>query len=214
MSDGLASASNRIGDALRKWRQFRRLSQLDLALRAEVSTRHLSFVETGRAQPGRALIARLCEELEVPLRERNLLLLGAGFSPSFGAAKLDDPEFETIRSLMAMTLERQKPYPGFVIDRHWSVLMSNAAIPALYEGVAPKLLQGQINVVRLVLHPEGMAPRVRNLSVWRSYYTRRLRRQIELTSDPVLIQLLQEVQSYPALRAHDEVAPQWVRQFH
>jgi transcriptional regulator with XRE-family HTH domain len=200
MNDRFNPGSALFGEQLKSWRKLRQLSQLELALRADVSARHLCFVETGRAKPGRSLIVRLCEELDVPLRERNKLLLGAGYSPAFNSSRIDDPGFDTVRQVMHMMLERQKPYPGFVIDRNWQVVMSNAALPELYEGVTPKLMMGSINVVRMILHPEGLAPRVRNLPVWHSYYVRKIRRQIELTNDPYLEELLQEILQYPVSR--------------
>lgn len=186
------------GDRLRIWRERRHLSQMALALKAGVSARHLSFVETGRAQPGRDLLLRLAEELEVPLRERNLLLLAAGFAPVFGQREFDDPGFDSVRSIIDITLERHKPFPAYVIDRHWNVVRSNSAVPALYEGVAPALMAPPVNVVRIMLHPDGMAPRIRNLAVWRSHLLGEVRHRFDLTADPELGALLREALAYPA----------------
>ncbi len=195
-----------VGEQLRAWRERRRLSQLALALQAEVSSRHLSFVETGRAHPGRELILRLAEELDVPLRARNVLLMTAGFAPVFEARSFDDPAFDAIRAIVDLTLVRQKPFPAYLIDRHWNVVRSNAAVPALYEGVDASLLRPPINVIRLVLHPRGLAPRLLNHIVWRSHYLAQLRRQIQMTADPQLEFLLRETLAYPGANAepHEE----------
>jgi transcriptional regulator with XRE-family HTH domain len=191
-----------IGDHLRNWRERRHLSQLALAVQAGVSSRHLSFVETGRAQPGRELILRLADELEIPLRERNGLLMVAGFAPVFETRAFDDPAFDSIRSIVDLTLERHKPFPAYLIDRHWNIARSNAAAPVLYEGVDAALLRPPVNVIRLVLHPGGMAPRILNYSTWRSHYLSQLRRQIQMTADPQLEFLLRETLAYPAGEAH------------
>jgi len=187
-----------VGDLLRQWRQRRRLSQLDLACDAGISTRHLSFVETGRAQPSRDMVLHLAEQLEVPVRERNVLLVAAGFAPIFPERTLHDPALASARAAIDLILERQKPYPAFALDRHWNVAISNAALPELYDGVAPELLEPPINALRLSLHPSGMAPRIANLAEWRAHLVDRLRRQVEITADPVLIDLLAEANSYPA----------------
>src|SRR5580704_6665289 len=152
-----------IGAQLRSWRERRHLSQLDLALCAEVSSRHLSFVETGRARPGRELILRLAEELEIPLRERNTLLVAAGFAPVFQHRRFEDPSFDSVRTILELTLETHKPFPAYVINRHWTVVASNAAVPELYEGVAPELVRQPINAIRLMLHPRGISPRIVNI---------------------------------------------------
>jgi transcriptional regulator with XRE-family HTH domain len=193
----IQSAVRGIGEQLRDWRERRRLSQLALALRADVSSRHLSFVETGRAQPGRELILRLAEELDVPLRERNALLVAAGFAPVFEARSFDDPAFDGIRAIVDLTLARHKPFPAYLIDRHWNIVRSNAAVPALYEGVDAALLRPPINVIRLVLHPGGLAPRLLNHATWRTHYLAQLRRQIQMTADPQLELLLRETLAHP-----------------
>src|SRR5215468_2201564 len=190
-----------VGGLLRQWRQRRRLSQLDLACDAGISTRHLSFVETGRAHPSREMLLHLAERLEVPVRERNVLLVAAGYAPIFPERPLSDPALAAARTAIDLVLDRQKPYPAFALDRHWRVVASNAALPELYEGVAPDLLEPPVNALRLSLHPQGLAPRIANLAQWRAHLLFRLRRQVELTADRVLIDLLREVASYPAAPA-------------
>jgi transcriptional regulator with XRE-family HTH domain len=187
-----------VGGLLRQWRQRRRLSQLDLAGDAGISTRHLSFVETGRAQPSRDMLLHLSEQLDIPARERNVLLVAAGYAPIFPERPLDDPALVAARAAVDLVLERQKPYPAFALDRHWRIVGSNAALPELYEGVAPELLQRPVNAMRLSLHPRGLAPRIVNLAEWRAHLLHRLRHQVELTADPALIALLREVSEYPA----------------
>jgi transcriptional regulator with XRE-family HTH domain len=197
------NGSRSIGDHLRAWREQRRLSQLELSLRAEVSARHLSFVETGRAAPGRELVLRLGEELEIPLRERNMLLMAAGFAPIFQQRRFDDPAFDSVRAILDLALEKQKPFPAYVIDRHWTVVASNAAVPELYEGVAPELIRAPINVIRLMLDPRGMASRIANFAVWRTHLLTQLRRQWRLTADPFLEGLLREALAFPAGRTEE-----------
>jgi transcriptional regulator with XRE-family HTH domain len=157
-----------IGQQLRAWREQRGVSQLDLALAADVSARHLSFVETGRARPGRELLLRLMAELQVPLRERNLALGVAGFAPVFQMRGYQDSSFDPIRAIIDAALERQKPFPAYVIDRHWNVVASNAALPELLEGVSHALLRPPVNIVRIVLHPDGYGDRLLNRPVWRT----------------------------------------------
>jgi len=168
-----------------------------------VSARHLSFVETGRAAPGRQLVLRLSEELDIPLRERNTLLVAAGFAPIFQQRSFDDPSFDSVRAILDMALERQKPFPAHVIDRHWNVVASNAAVPEVYEGIAPELLRPPINAIRLMLHPHGMAPRIVNLAAWRTHLLAQVRRQLSLFADPFLDSLLREVLAFPAAKADD-----------
>ena len=175
----------------------RRLSQLDLASDAGISTRHLSFLETGRAQPSRDMLLHLSEQLGVPVRERNVLLVAAGFAPIFPERPLDDPALAPARAAIDLVLDRQKPYPAFALDRHWRIAASNAALPELYEDVAAELLQSPVNAMRLSLHPRGLAPRIVNLPEWRAHLLYRLRRQVELTANAVLTELLREVSAYP-----------------
>jgi transcriptional regulator with XRE-family HTH domain len=186
-----------VGGLLRQWRQRRRLSQLDLACDAGISTRHLSFLETGRAQPSRDMVLLLSEQLDVPIRERNVLLVAAGFAPTFPERALDDPALAPARAAIDLVLDRQKPYPAFALDRYWRIAASNAALPELYEDVASELLQPPVNALRLSLHPRGLAPRIANLAEWRGHLLYRLRRQVELTADAALIELLREVCAYP-----------------
>jgi transcriptional regulator with XRE-family HTH domain len=185
-----------VGDHLREWRRRRRMSQLDLACEAEVSSRHLSFVETGRASPSREMILRLAEQLEVPMRERNVLLVSAGYAPVFPERSFDAPEMAAARGAVHVILQGLRPFPAFALDRHWNIAASNNALPQLFEGVAEELLSGPVNAMRLTLHPRGLAPRIVNLPEWREHSLHRLRHQIELTADAVLIDLLAELQGH------------------
>ena len=187
-----------IGDHLREWRQRRRLSQLDLALEAEISTKHLSFLETGRAQPSREMVLHLAERLEVPLRERNVLLVSAGFAPVFPQRPLGDPALQPARKAVDLVLKGHEPYPAIAIDRHWTLIAHNAAVPPLFGGADPALLQPPVNVLRLSLHPNGLAPRIANLGEWRAHLLTRLRQQIDVTADGELMRLLDELSAYPA----------------
>ena len=189
------------GSQLRQWRQRRRMSQLDLALDAEISARHLSFVETGRSQPSREMVLRLAEQLDVPLRDRNTLLSAAGFAPIFSERKLDDPTLRDARAAVDLILKGHEPYPALAVDRHWTLLAANGAVAPLLEGASAKLLAPPVNVLRLSLHPDGLSSRIVNLSQWRAHLLERLRRQGELTGDPVLVDLLAELQAYPVSRA-------------
>jgi len=190
-----------VGDHLREWRQRRRMSQLDLACEAEISARHLSFVETGRSTPSREMILHLAEQLEIPVRERNILLVAAGYAPMFPERALDDPQLGAARAAIDQILEGHKPFPAFAIDRHWNIVASNGALLAMYDGVEPELMQTPINAMRLSLHPKGLAPRIANLAEWRAHLLARLRQQIDLTADPELVDLVKELQAYPAPRA-------------
>jgi transcriptional regulator with XRE-family HTH domain len=184
------------GVLLRRWRQNRRLSQEALALAAGSSTRHLSCLETARSQPSREMILRLAEQLEIPLRDQNALLLAAGFAPVFQERSL--AELENARQAIEQILEAHKPYPAFALDRHWNVVASNSAPPQLYEGCSPELLRKPINALRLMLHPEGMGPRIANFIEWRAHTITVLRQQIETRPDPVIQAILTEVMGYPA----------------
>lgn len=205
-----------VGDLLRDWRARRRLSQMALALNAEVSTRHLSFLETGRAQPSREMLIRLSEHLAVPLRERNTLLLAAGYAPAYPERPIDDPSLASARSVIERVLAGHEPFPALAVDRHWSLLAANRAVAPLLARVAPALLQPPVNVLRLSLHPEGLAPRIANLAEWRTHLLARLERQIEASGDPVLRDLLTELRglgqsepaSGPASSRHDQEASQ------
>jgi transcriptional regulator with XRE-family HTH domain len=196
----MRQAAPSIGDHLREWRQRRRLSQMDLALDAEISTRHLSFLETGRARPSRDMVLRLAERLEVPLRERNVLLVAAGFAPVFGERRLDDPALAAARAAVDLVLKGHEPYPAIAIDRHWTLVAANAAIPPLLAGVDPALLEPPVNVLRLSLHPDGLAQRIENLAEWRAHLLARLRQGIELTADPLLVELMNDLRALPGPR--------------
>jgi transcriptional regulator with XRE-family HTH domain len=196
------TAATQVGGLLREWRARRRLSQLELALEAEVSTRHLSFVETGRAQPSRDMVVRLAERLEVPLRERNHLLLAAGYAPAYPDSGGED---EAVRDAVRQVLRGHEPYPAIVVDRHWELLESNASAALLLEGVAPEQLAPPVNALRLALHPEGVAPRILNLGEWRAHLLSRLRRQVAATHDPQLASLLSELRAYPCAQPEPSV---------
>lgn len=186
------------GDYLRAWRQRRRISQLDLALDAGVSQRHLSFLENDRSAPSRSMLLRLADMLDVPLRDRNAILLAAGFAPLYAEHGLDDPAMSSARQAIERVLRGHEPYPALALDRHWNLLMANAALPPLLEGIGdPALLNGRINVLRLSLHPQGLAPRILNLPEWRGHLLDRLRRQIAATRDPTLAALLKELSAPP-----------------
>ena len=185
-----------IGDLLREWRERRRLSQLTLALDAEVSTRHLSFLETGRARPSREMVLRLAERMDIPLRERNTMLLAAGFAPVYPERDLDDPALRAARRAVDLVLDGHKPYPAHAVDRYWTLVASNHLARPLLAGVAPELLEPPINVLRLSLHPEGLAPQIVNLGQWRAHILHRLRQQVESSADPMLDALLTELAGY------------------
>mgnify|MGYP000943465240 CR=1 FL=1 len=184
-------------DHLRHWRQHRRLSQQDLALEADVSTRHLSYVETGRAQPSREMVLRLADRLDVPLRERNALLAAAGFAPLYPARTLAHPDLAAARQAVERVLKGHEPHPALAVDRHWNLVAANACIPLLLEGVAPALLEPPINVLRLSLHPEGLGPRLANAAQWRSHLLHRLQQQVATTADAHLQALHDEIAAYP-----------------
>jgi transcriptional regulator with XRE-family HTH domain len=199
----MPSSHTPVGEHLREWRQRRRMSQLDLALEAEISTRHLSFLETGRARPSRDMVMLLAEQLEVPLRERNVILVAAGFAPVFPERALDDPALGAARKAVDLILAAHEPYPALLVDLRWNLVAANAALAPLLAGVAPELMEGTVNVLRLALHPRGVAPRIVNLAEWRGHILERLRRQVELTADPGLIELMAELRSYPTPPASD-----------
>ena len=186
-----------VGELLREWRERRRLSQLELAIQAEVSTRHLSFVETGRSKPTSEMILRLAEHLEVPLRERNRLLLAGGYAPAYRRRALDDPELDAVRVALRRILDAHLPYPAVVVNRWWELVDANAMIGPLTAGVAPHLLEPPVNVLRLSLHPDGMAPNIRNLAQWRAHLLSRLAGQFRATGDARLAELHEELREYP-----------------
>jgi len=200
-------ARDPFGVHLRHWRTRRRLSQLDLAQEAEVSTRHLSYVETGRAAPSREMVLRLAERLEVPLRERNALLVAAGFAPMYRQRSLDDPAMAAARRAVDLVLKGHEPFPALAVDRHWNLVAHNALVPMLMAGAAPELVKPPINVLRLSLHPDGLASRIANLAQWRAHLLERLQQQIAATGDAVLQALHDELEAYPMPQvSHDTPA--------
>jgi transcriptional regulator with XRE-family HTH domain len=194
-----------VGSLLRDWRKRRHLSQLDLACDADISTRHLSFLETGRSLPSREMLLHLAKQLEIPLRERNALLVAAGFAPVFQERPLSDPALQSACKVIELVLAGHEPYPALAVDRHWSLIASNRTVPLLMTDVDPSLLKPPVNVLRLTLHPKGLASRIANLEEWRSHLLARLRRQVDLSADPVLEALLKELTEYPgpAVDRHD-----------
>jgi transcriptional regulator with XRE-family HTH domain len=203
----MSQASVQFGSLLREWRQRRRVSQLDLACMGEVSTRHLSFLETGRAQPSRDMVLHLAEQLEVPLRDRNTLLTAAGFAPVFRERPLGDPSLRPALRAVEAIIQGHMPYPALAVDRHWTLVAANDAMPRLLTGVDPTLMQPPVNVLRLALHPSGLAPRTINLAEWRTHLLDRLRRQAEASADPILLALLEELRSFPAPRGPRPAPP-------
>lgn len=187
------------GDHLRTWRQQRHLSQLELAYETDISTRHVSFMETGRTNPSRDMVLRLCERLAIPLRERNALLVAAGYAPMYRERALDDPALAAARQAVELVLKGHEPCPAIALDRCWNVVATNRAAQTLLAAhISPALLAPPVNVFRLSLHPQGLAPRIANLAQWRAHLFERLRQQIQATADPALIALQAELQQYPA----------------
>jgi transcriptional regulator with XRE-family HTH domain len=196
MSDNGPAAA---GGKLRAWRQHRRLSQLELAARTGASTRYLSCVETGKSNASRQLLLYLADELDVPLRARNELLLAAGYAPRYPHQPLDGPQLLAARNALTELLSGHEPYPAVVMDRHWNVVERNSSAVALMSGVAPDLAQPPVNVLRVSLHPRGLAPRIVNLTEWSAHLMRRLRDQMAATADPYLAELADEVSQYPGV---------------
>jgi transcriptional regulator with XRE-family HTH domain len=190
-----------VGELLREWRERRRLSQLDLSIQADISTRHLSFVETGRSRPTPSMIIRLTEQLGVPLRERNTLLLAAGYAPAYPQHGLDEPELRSVQAALRQVLAGHEPYPAVVINRWWEMLDSNAGVSLLVDGCAPWLLEPPVNVLRLSLHPDGMAPRILNLTEWRAHLLTQLQHRSRALGDERLMELHSELAGYPVGRA-------------
>ncbi|POR54521.1 Xre family transcriptional regulator [Paraburkholderia eburnea] len=187
-----------VGELLREWRVRRRMSQLLLATEAEISTRHLSFVESGRATPSREMVMHLAERLDVPLRERNTLLVAAGYAPLYRERALDDPHLAAARAAVELVLRGHEPYPALAVDRHWNIVASNGALAPLVGNASPALLAAPVNALRLSLHPEGMAPRIVNWHAWRAHLLARLQRQIDASADAALMALHDELAAYPA----------------
>jgi transcriptional regulator with XRE-family HTH domain len=186
-----------VGNVLRDWRRRRRFSQLDLAGEAQVSSRHLSFVESGRAGASRELLLRLAEGLDMPLRERNRLLLAAGYAPVHPERALESPDLAAARAAVEVVLRGCEPYPAIAVDRRWTLVAANSAVASLIEGAAAALLEPPVNVLRLSLHPEGLAPRIENLAQWRRHVLHRLKAQAEVSGDPALSDLHAELSALP-----------------
>jgi transcriptional regulator with XRE-family HTH domain len=191
-----------VGELLRDWRRRRRLSQLDLSIQADISTRHLSFVETGRSRPTPEMIIRLTEQLDVPLRERNTMLLAGGYAPAYPQHGLDEPELASVRAALRRVLAAHEPNPAVLINRWWEMVDANGAVAALTGGCAPELLVPPVNVLRLSLHPDGMAPRIVNLPQWRAHLLSQLRRRAEALGDQRLRELAAELAGYPGGEDH------------
>nr|WP_121188458.1 helix-turn-helix transcriptional regulator [Nocardiopsis sp. Huas11] len=192
-----------VGALLKEWRRRRRISQLDLSIEADISTRHLSYMETGRSLPSREMVLRLGETLDVPLRERNRLLLAAGYAPAYTETPLEGPSMEPLRGAVLEILTAHEPFPALVVDRRWTLLEANAGVAPLMAGVAEDLLAPQANVLRLALHPRGLAPRIANLGQWRAHLLDRLHREAQWSGDPELAALERELRAYPC----DDPAP-------
>jgi transcriptional regulator with XRE-family HTH domain len=194
-----------VGKLIREWRTRRHLSQMALASDAAVSSRYLSFIETGRARPSREMVLHLAEELQVPLRERNGLLMAAGYAPFFPQHSLEEEEMAPVREAIDHFLKAHLPYPAALVDRHWNLVAANEGIGRLTEGVAPELLEPPANVFRIALHPDGMAPRILNFEEWSGSIMARVNRQSALTGDPQLQQLYDELSQYPGVSAERHI---------
>lgn len=198
-----------VGSLLRQWRERRRVTQLELALDAGISARHLSFVETGRSKPGREMLLQVLEKLKVPFREQNRLLLVAGHAPAYPERSLDDPDLAPVRDALDVILSGHEPYPAVAVDRVWNMVAANSAMFALTEAVDidPELLEPPINVMRVGLHPRGLGPLFSNLGDWHAHWLERLERQLAATGDEQLASLIDEVAGYPVPRPeHDAVS--------
>lgn len=191
------TAPTRVGELLRGWRQHRRLSQLDLANEAEVSTRHLSCVETGRARPSRGFVLHVAEHLDVPLRARNELLVAAGYAPVYSQTDLEAPEMASVRAALDLVLGHAEPFPALVVDRHWNLVRANAGLGLLLHGVAPHLLEPPVNVLRVSMHPDGLAPQMEDFAAYSALVLTNLRREAAALGDPALLALHDELAGYP-----------------
>ncbi|MFD5892713.1 helix-turn-helix domain-containing protein [Streptomyces sp. NPDC060366] len=193
-----------VGPLLRGWREQRRISQLELALRADSSARHISFVETGRSRPSEAMVLRLSEHLDVPVRERNTLLLAAGYAPRFTETAIDDPSMAVVREGLERLLRGYEPYPALVVDGTYTLVAANRGLALLMEGVPEHLLVPPVNAMRVILHPEGAAPRIRNFRQWRLHLLHQMERQIALARSEELRALYEEVAAYPPPEGVDD----------
>ena len=194
------TSAQTLGSLLREWRRRRRMSQLDLACDAEISTKHLSFLETGRSRPSRTMLLHLAECLDIPLRDRNVMLTAAGYAPVFRERDFNEPALDLVRRNVEVVLAAHDPNPAMAVDRHWVMLAANQAVAHLVAGAEPMLLRPPVNMLRLCLHPAGLASRIVNLTQWRAHIIARLRRQIDASGDGVLVDLLEEIRDYPCPR--------------
>lgn len=199
-------ANDTVGDVLRDWRSRRRFSQLDLALYADISARHLSFVESGRSRPSRDMLLRLAERLELPLRERNRLLLAGGFAPVFAERALDQADMAVAMEAVRAVLRAFEPFPALAVDRHWRLVAANEGLPPLLRGVAPRLLEAGVDVLTLSLSPDGLAPFILNLAEWRHHVLERLRRDVAASGDPELARLHETLRALPGLSNRSEAS--------
>ncbi|MEU3659915.1 helix-turn-helix transcriptional regulator [Streptomyces sp. NPDC032940] len=197
LMSGTTPTAQGVGPLLRAWRERRRISQLELSLRAGSSARHISFIETGRSRPSEEMVLRLADRLDVPMRERNALLLAAGYAPHYPETPLDDPALDALRAGMERLIRGYEPYPALVVDARYEVLAANRGIAMLTDGLPEHLLAPRPNAMRLALHPEGLAPRIRNLREWRGHLLEQMRRQIALDRSQELRALYEEVAAYP-----------------
>jgi len=207
LSSDTATDRRSVGELLREWRQRRRMSQLLLAAEADISTRHLSFVESGRAMPSREMVMHLAERLDVPLRARNTLLVAAGYAPLFRERPLTDPQLAAAREAVDLVLKGHEPYPALAVDRHWTIVAANGALAPLVANASPALLEAPVNALRLSLHPDGLASSIVNWHAWRTHVLARLQRQVDVSADQTLAALRDELAAYPtppgALAADD-----------
>jgi transcriptional regulator with XRE-family HTH domain len=195
----IATGAPRVGDLLRGWRQRRKLSQLELSLESAVSSRHLSFIETGRSRPSREMVLHLADRLEIPLRERNALLLAAGYAPVYEERPLNGPELAPVRAALDRFLEAHEPYPAIIVDRRWNLIAANTALDHVTADVAPFLLEPPANTLRAAVHPEGMAPHILNFPEWSGHLMHRLRRLAQVSGDAALEALHAELAGYPGV---------------
>ena len=191
----VAESSGFAGE-LRRWRSLRRWSQLDLAIRAGTTQRHLSFIEPGRSRPGRAMVVRLAESLELSLRERNALLASAGYAPVFPESPLGDDTLRPIRHALDLVMEGHMPYPAVIVRPYGVMVAANSALEVFTDGASAELLEPPVNVLRLALHPDGMASRVENLDDWGRHIIENLRGQARRSPDQRLDELLAKLESY------------------
>jgi transcriptional regulator with XRE-family HTH domain len=200
-----ATGSPQVGPLLRDWRRRRRLSQLDVSGRAAISTRHLSFLETGRARPSREMVLHLAEELDVPLRERNTLLVAAGYAPVYRETPLEGDDMSGVRETLDQLLAGHEPYPALVVDRQWNLVLANRAVGLLLSGVPAALLAPPVNVLRLSLHPDGLSSRITNFEEWSGHLLSRLGREVTATGDAGLVALYDELGALPGVSREHHV---------